>query len=183
MIEAATQQESSSVQTRALQVASSFTARPLAKTLRSYLIAAGIADAVEFVEYGHVAEYMLGPASAAENILGTVVLVRLEDSLRDQFKNGVGAGGGKLPPQPTLNVCGNCVSRRTHSSRLANYLDRKSKEGWQTGLLLQAHLRGTGKPISQNFSPDSRLRSALPRLGPKAAITLTEFCELPRHFL
>jgi hypothetical protein len=104
MIEAATQQESSSVQTRALQVASSFTARPLAKTLRSYLMAAGIADTVETVEYGHVAEYMLGPACAAENILGTLVLLRLEDSLRDQFKNGVGADGAKLRQQLTLHV-------------------------------------------------------------------------------
>src|SRR5215467_9214452 len=79
----------SEVQTRVLQVASTFTSRPLAKTLQGYLAGAGLADAVEFVEYGHVAEYMLGPASGAENILGTLVLVRVEDSLRSELKNAV----------------------------------------------------------------------------------------------
>src|SRR5437016_2018902 len=91
MTNAITAQESSgmqtSVQTRVLQVASSFTSRPLGKTLQPYMVEAGIADAIEFIEYGQVAEYMLGPSSDAEHIVGTLVLVRVEDALRNDLKN------------------------------------------------------------------------------------------------
>src|SRR5437667_162603 len=91
MIDAITPQESSdmqtSTQTRVLQVASSFTSRPLGKTLQPYLVGAGIADAIEFIEYGQVAEYMLGPNSGAEHIVGTLVLVRVEDALRNELRN------------------------------------------------------------------------------------------------
>jgi len=78
---------SSGVRNRVLQVASSFTSRPLARTLQPYLVGAGIADAVEFIEYGQVAEYMLASASDAEHIVGTLVLVRVEDALRNELKN------------------------------------------------------------------------------------------------
>jgi hypothetical protein len=91
MTNAITPQESSDMQTitqtRVLQVASSFTSRPLGKTLQPYLVGAGIADAIEFIEYGQVAEYMLGPSSGAEHIVGTLVLVRVEDALRNELKN------------------------------------------------------------------------------------------------
>lgn len=73
---------------RALQVVASFTARPLAKTLQAYLAGAGVAQSVEFLEYGQVAAYMLGSASDAEHILGTLVLVRIEDALRNDLKKG-----------------------------------------------------------------------------------------------
>jgi hypothetical protein len=77
-----------------LQVASSFTSRPLAKTLQPYLVDAGIADSIEFIEYGQVAEYMLGPTSDGEHILSTLMLVRIEDCLRNELKNG--AAGSEI---------------------------------------------------------------------------------------
>lgn len=82
-------QKPAAVKTGMLQVASSFTARPLGKALGTYLAGAGIADSVGFVEYGQVPEYMFGPASDAEHILGTLVLIRIEDALRNELKNGV----------------------------------------------------------------------------------------------
>ena len=96
----------SDMQNRVLQVASSFTSRPLAKTLQPYLVGAGVADAVEFIEYGQVAEYMLGPTSGAERILGTVVLVRVEDSLRNELKNGATSAdiGAKARQQLAVQV-------------------------------------------------------------------------------
>jgi len=87
MTDAITPQEPSDMQSRVLQVASSFTSRPLGKTLQPYLGGAGIADAVEFIEYGQVAEYMLASGSDAEHIVGTLVLVRVEDALRNELKN------------------------------------------------------------------------------------------------
>jgi len=88
MIDAITPPRPSHVQNRALQVASSFTSRPLAAKLRPFLAGAGVADGLQFVEYGQIAEYMLGPASDAEHIIGTLVLVRVEDWLRNELKNG-----------------------------------------------------------------------------------------------
>jgi len=110
MTDAITPQESSdmqtSMQTRVLQVASSFTSRPLAKTLQPYLVGAGIADSVEFIEYGQVAEYMFGPSSGAEHIVGTLVLVRVEDSLRNELKNGAAGAdiGAKARQQLAAHV-------------------------------------------------------------------------------
>ena len=71
------------MESRILQVASSFTSRPLAATLQPWVVNAGIADDLAFVEYAKVAEYMLGGASQAAPIVGTLVLVRLEDWIRD----------------------------------------------------------------------------------------------------
>src|SRR5215831_9304042 len=92
------------VKTGVLQVASSFTARPLGKALESYLAGAGIVDSVGFVEYGQVAEYMFGPASDAEHILGTLVLVRIEDVLRNELKNGVTSAEIKTRVRPQLTA-------------------------------------------------------------------------------
>ncbi len=88
MINAIIPAKSSDVPTRVVQVASSFTSRPLAAMLRPLLADAGIADGLEFVEYGQVAEYMLGPASEPGHIVGTLVLIRVEDWLRNELKNG-----------------------------------------------------------------------------------------------
>ena len=88
MIESITSEKSSNMQNRVLQVASSFTSRPLAATLRPLLISASVADEVGFIEYAQLSEYMLGPASDREQIVGTVVLVRVEDWLREDLKAG-----------------------------------------------------------------------------------------------
>ena len=71
---------------RILQVASSFTSTPLAKTLRSLVIEAGIADDVRFAQYAQMTEAMLGLGADSGEIVGALVLVRVEDWLRDDVK-------------------------------------------------------------------------------------------------
>jgi hypothetical protein len=73
--------------TRVLQVASSFTSIPIARTLRPYVVEAGIADDLNFAQYAQMAEYMLGGASDSQQIVGTVVLLRTEDWLREDVKS------------------------------------------------------------------------------------------------
>ena len=73
------------MENRIFQVASSFTSTPLAKTLRPVIVDAGIADDLRFAQYAQMTEAMLG-AQAESDILGTVVLVRVEDWLRDDVK-------------------------------------------------------------------------------------------------
>ncbi|HZP18127.1 MAG TPA: hypothetical protein VFB00_09190, partial [Terriglobales bacterium] len=68
---------------RMVQVLSSFTAKPIEASLTRALSGAGIADAVGFTELPQMREYMLAPSSETEHILGTVVLLRVEDWLRD----------------------------------------------------------------------------------------------------
>jgi hypothetical protein len=80
-----------------IQVVSTFTSRPLAATLRPLLVGAGVADSLEFVEYAQVSEYMLGPASDAEQVIGTVVLVRVEDWLRSGLISGTPDNGSAAP--------------------------------------------------------------------------------------
>ncbi|MBV8845193.1 MAG: hypothetical protein JO307_20495 [Bryobacterales bacterium] len=70
-----------------LQVASTFTCTPIEASLRASIVDAGIADGLGFVQYGQMSEYMLGPAPQSAHILGTIVLVRVEDWLRDNLKS------------------------------------------------------------------------------------------------
>jgi hypothetical protein len=94
MIDAITQPRPKSVQTRVVQVASTFTSRPLAKTLQSYLAGAGVADALEFIEYGKVAEFLLAPSADEEHSLGILVLIRVEDWLRSELKSATPGDSG-----------------------------------------------------------------------------------------
>jgi len=94
MIDAIVALKSDSAQMRVLHVATTFTSRPLAKTLQAYLTAAGTADALEFHEYGKVAEYLLAPSADEERSLGTLVLVRVEDWLRTELKDATPGGSG-----------------------------------------------------------------------------------------
>jgi len=76
---------------RILQIASSFTSTPIARALRALVVDAGVADDISFVQYAQVTEYMLGPAADSAHILGTIVLVRVEDWLRDELKSSSSA--------------------------------------------------------------------------------------------
>jgi len=66
-----------------LQVLSTFTAHPLAPVLQRMLKSSRTADDVGFTPPHGMREYMLAPASDTEHILGTVVLLRVEDWLRN----------------------------------------------------------------------------------------------------
>ncbi|GAC1437050.1 MAG: hypothetical protein NVSMB58_28780 [Terriglobales bacterium] len=70
-----------------LQVASSFTCTPIESSLRTALLNAGIGDEVGFVQYSQMSTYMLAPPQDFDLILGTVVLLRVEDWLRDNLKS------------------------------------------------------------------------------------------------
>ena len=74
------------MESRALQVVSSFTSVPLAETLRPAVVEAGVADELSFAQYGRMAELMLGSGASAAGAVGTVVLLRLEDWLREDAK-------------------------------------------------------------------------------------------------
>jgi hypothetical protein len=69
-----------------LQVASTFTCTPIEASLRGAIADASIADGLGFVQYGQMSEYMLGPAPESAHILGTILLLRVEDWLRDHLK-------------------------------------------------------------------------------------------------
>jgi hypothetical protein len=79
--------EHASMESRVLQVASSFTSVPIAKSLRPLLVDAGITDDMRYAQYAQMSEYMLGSAVDAENVIGTIVLVRVEDWLREDVKS------------------------------------------------------------------------------------------------
>jgi hypothetical protein len=70
-----------------VQVASSFTSTPLESSLRANLIQASVGEGVRFVQYDQMGQYMLGTASDAPEILGTIVLLRVEDWLLEDLKS------------------------------------------------------------------------------------------------
>jgi hypothetical protein len=73
-----------------VQVLSSFTANLLGPPLQRALASAGLAYEVAFTAPAMVREYMLAPASNTEGIVGTLVLSRVEDWLRDGLPCSVG---------------------------------------------------------------------------------------------
>jgi len=73
------------MEARFLQVASSFTSEPLGRYLRPLLAQAGIAQDLKFAQYARMTEYLLG-APAAEDSIGLLVFIRLEDWLREEVK-------------------------------------------------------------------------------------------------
>ncbi len=86
------------------QVASSFTSVPIAKGLRPWVVEAGIADDLAFSQYSQMTEYMLGAGPDSPQVTGTVVLVRVEDWLRDELK-AVAAGSDVMAKaRQTLRV-------------------------------------------------------------------------------
>ena len=66
-----------------LQVLATFDATRIEAALRSALANAGVDVAVGFTARPHMRDYMLTPSAETEHIAGTVVLVRVEDWLRD----------------------------------------------------------------------------------------------------
>ena len=69
-----------------VQVASSFTSTPLEPSLRAILVRASVGDGVRFCQYDQMGQYMLGTTSDSPEILGTIVLLRVEDWLREDLK-------------------------------------------------------------------------------------------------
>src|SRR5579863_2032996 len=72
---------------RILHVASSFTSTPLEASLGPALMQTGVAEELRFVQYDQVNEYMLGGAAASPDSVGTLLLIRVEDWLRQGLKS------------------------------------------------------------------------------------------------
>jgi hypothetical protein len=127
------------METRVLQVASSFTCIPIAKTMRPVVVEAGIADDLGFSQYSQMTEYMLGRAPDSPQILGTVILVRVEDWLRDDLKS--------LPAGTSDAVQKARQSLRANVDEFAsqvNILAQRGKPVWflacpSTGWIAQRH--------------------------------------------
>ena len=82
---------------RCLPVAASFTATPL----KEILVASLQADSVEFFLYSRASEYMLRPQSFCPDAPGALVLLRLEDWLRDRLKS---ASPGEVSPAAAKEI-------------------------------------------------------------------------------
>src|SRR5258708_5947616 len=70
-----------------LHVASTFRCGPIEPSLERAVVKAGIADGLVFVQFTQMSEYMLAAAPSAPGVAGTVVLLRLEDWLREHLKS------------------------------------------------------------------------------------------------
>src|SRR5271165_2287326 len=71
----------------AVQVASTFTSTPIERSLESAITDAGVGKEVRFCQYDQMSQYMLDAASDSPDILGTIVLLRVEDWLREDLKS------------------------------------------------------------------------------------------------
>jgi hypothetical protein len=72
-----------------VQLLSTFNAKPIEASLQRALAGAGVAEGVDFTSQEKMSAYMVAPASDTEHILGTAVLIRVEDWLRDALQAGV----------------------------------------------------------------------------------------------
>jgi hypothetical protein len=109
-----------------LEVASSFTSTPIEPSLRGALVDAGIAGGVGFSQYGQMSGYMLSAAVDSEQIVGTVVLLRVEDWLRELLK--------PLPPGPIAESVKQAVRKELGDrvDEFAKHLARLTQRGKQT---------------------------------------------------
>jgi hypothetical protein len=90
-----------------LQIASTFTAAPISASLERTLVETGVVDGLGFVAYSRVSEYMLTPPADWSQIAGTLVLVRVEDWVRDLLKStppATGASAAREEVRRTLRV-------------------------------------------------------------------------------
>lgn len=70
-----------------LQIASTFACTPIEASLHRSLVDAGTAVELGFARFTQLSEYLLTSAPSSQVTLGTVVLLRLEDWLREQLES------------------------------------------------------------------------------------------------
>lgn len=105
-----------------LQVASTFTATPIAASLRAALANAGIASDLDFTMYGQLGAFMLQPDHL--DISGVSVLLRLEDWLRDEIKS---APSNTSPPPWARE---RLLSRTGEFTNALAYLSQRVPQVW-----------------------------------------------------
>jgi hypothetical protein len=129
------------MKTRVLNVASNFTSRPLEPSLRSSLLTAGSADGVRFYQYAQMSEHMLGFVADFTDNVGTLILLRVEDWLRDDLK---------LRSFDSVDDPGRLRFRRVLRERLDEFvgqietLSRRARQVWfvacpSTGWICERH--------------------------------------------
>jgi len=111
---------------RILQVASSFTSAPLAKILRPLVADAGVADDLRFAQYAQMTEAMLGIAAGSGEVVGTIVLVRVEDWLREDVK----APEFAFSPEVAEKFRQKLRTRVDEFAGLLTLLARRGKPAW-----------------------------------------------------
>ena len=70
-----------------LQGASTFDASPLGPSLLSAIVEGGVANRVNFVRYTQISEYLLSPLANPSQALGSLVILRVEDWLREELQS------------------------------------------------------------------------------------------------
>lgn len=100
------------METAILQIASTFTATPIRDSLRAALADQGLESEIGFVLYGQISEFMLRPAQFADAVSGAVVLLRIEDWLREDLKSAT--------PDPGFQS----QARQRMASRSADFVDQ-----------------------------------------------------------
>jgi hypothetical protein len=70
-----------------LQIASTFACTPMETSLQGALANAGVAGELSFARFTQLTEYLLASAPNSPDIFGTVVLLRLEDWLRERLES------------------------------------------------------------------------------------------------
>ena len=128
-----------------LQVASTFTCIPIEPSLRAAIADASIADGLGFVQYGQMSEYLLGTAPESTHILGTLILLRVEDWLRDNLKSSVcgwPSGNGHREAREEL------AKRAGEFIKQLEVLSDRGKQVWfmvcpSTGWISEHHKLGT----------------------------------------
>jgi hypothetical protein len=94
-----------------LQVASTFTATPIKPSLEAAIADAGIAQDVRFFLYGQMNDFMLRPGHYGSDSVGAIVLVRLEDWLRENLKSApIDQGSNSRIREHLLSRSGEFVS-------------------------------------------------------------------------
>jgi hypothetical protein len=76
-----------------LHIASTFMCAPMEPSLRRALVDVGIASGLSFFQFSQMSEYMFASATSSSEILGTVVLLRLEDWLHEPFRSAAYPAG------------------------------------------------------------------------------------------
>src|ERR1035437_6978738 len=129
----------------AVQVASSFTSTPLGPALKAAMIDAQVGAEVRFCQYEQMSQYMLGAAADSPEILGTIVLLRVEDWLLEELQSA--------PPDDTSSTAHQQLRSQLQArvdefvSQIAA-LARRGKQVWfmacpSRGWIAERHKLGT----------------------------------------
>jgi hypothetical protein len=85
-----------------IQIGSTFTATPIGAAFEAALAQEGVPQEVRFALYSQMSEFMLQPARFADRATGALLLVRVEDWLRDDLKSATPDAGSEIGARQRL---------------------------------------------------------------------------------